>query len=283
MCVEIGRPHKAKPCSVAGMCPLGRDLGLNPACSVGWEWAHLARVTNIPIFTQTMLVTGFPPVVRDSVSLTDCSNFCECWSGGNLPLGHFQQQRGSASSGITFPFPSCLGSPLHQARTPRKAPAAPRLQLFPLSPRSTPLLRARASSTAARQDMASRGDTRGLSTALQQDTASFPPSPKPEVPLGTFTPKPTPGPRRDSSASRASSPSHNMCAHQDYRHPWARSPWLGFSKPQGIQQPQHRSFQLNFPGSRCTDPPEGSGAPLAREDCVWCSCGSWPLLLCLCD
>lgn len=161
MCVEIVRPPKAKPCGMAGMCPLGRDLGLNPACSVGWEWAHLSRVTNIPVFTQTLLVTGVPPVVRDSISLMDCRDLCECWSGGNLPLGHFQQQQGRISSGITFLF-----LPAQDHPSARRVPHAKLLQLLASSSSHFPPAAPCCSEPGLPAQLHTRTGTRGGSAQL---------------------------------------------------------------------------------------------------------------------
>lgn len=175
-------------------------------------------------------------------------------------------------------FSSCPGLTLCLALTPPRATTALRLWLFLLA--STSVLRARACITATLRD------TRDLSRAMLQDTASVLPTAKPEVPLESVLGRLTPEPRRDSAASWANSLSHSACAQLSHSHLQPRAFWLVFSKHQGIQQPQWPLFQLNLPESRCTDPPESSrthtgAGPLCeahtavhcwRLCCVWGEC-----------
>lgn len=122
--------------------------------------------------------------------------------------------------------------------------------------------------------MATLWDTRDLSRARQQNTASVLPTARPEEPLESVLGRPRPELCWDSAASWANSLSHSPLQ--------PRAFCLVFSKHQGIQQPQWPLFQLNLPESRCTDPP-GSSRTLtgAGPLCEACTAGHCWYLCCV--
>lgn len=112
-------------------------------------------------------------------------------------------------------------------------------------------------------------DTRDLSRAVLQDTTSFLPPTKPEVPSENISCRSTPEHRLDSAASQSSSLPHSTCTRPIHRHPQAWAPRLGCSQQQAIPQLQWLLFQWNFQESRCTDPPESSRTLVLQQDhCV---------------
>ncbi|XP_042647583.1 rhomboid domain-containing protein 2 [Tyto alba] len=196
------------------------------------------------------------------------SNLCGLLTGEAYGLGYC----------FCLDFPESVGSKLDRVFPFSLLKRIPGLKYIPgsLAERralesskcSTPVFRARGFNTTALQDTAMLWDTRDLSTAMLQDTASLLPPTKPEKPLESVTCRPPLEPHR-ASAARASSLPHSVCARLIHRRLQVWAPWLGFRKHQDTQQPQWFLFQLNFQQSRCTDPPGSSKAIIQWQDhCV---------------